>query len=172
MCNSIFNSVEVGIYRILMGYVGFFYVEAKSFEILFEFCVGDGIRLAEWSKGLFRAMFLSKASVEWFRKSMEELRQGREIQDFCRTFRVGSMVHILQWRGNAHGRFLELYEYGNGGRRMFVILPEGRDGCGWANCLAQFRKLENYEKKAVGGKRVGKLPIALTMVMKSTNYDS
>jgi len=73
VCNSIFYSVELGIYRIRMGYVGFFYVEAKSFEILSEFCVGDGIRLAEWSKGLFRAMFLSKASVEWFRKSMEEL---------------------------------------------------------------------------------------------------
>jgi adenine-specific DNA methylase len=74
-------------------------------------------------------MFLSKASVEWFRKSMEELRQGGEIRNFCRTFLVGSMVYILQRRGNAHGRFLELYEYGNGGRQTFVILLEGRDGC-------------------------------------------
>jgi hypothetical protein len=60
---------------------------------------------------------------------MEELRQGGEIQYFCRTFQVGSMVYILQRRGNAHGRFLELYEYGNGGRQTFVILLEGRDGC-------------------------------------------
>jgi hypothetical protein len=34
------------------------------------------------------------------------------------------------------------------------------------------RKLENYEKKAAGGKRVGKLPITQTMVMKPTNCDS
>jgi len=92
-----------------MGYVGYFYVEGKYLEIRSENCVGDGRRLAEWSKGLFRAVFLNKLSVGWFRKSMEELRQGGEIRDFCRTFRVGSMVHILQWREkNAQGRFLEL----------------------------------------------------------------
>jgi hypothetical protein len=34
------------------------------------------------------------------------------------------------------------------------------------------RKLENYEKKAAVGKRVGKLPIAPTMVMKPMNCDS
>jgi hypothetical protein len=99
---------------------------------------------------------------------MEELRQGGEIRDFCRTFH---MVHILQRRGNAHGRFLELSEYGNGGRRTFVILPEGRDGCGWANCLAQLRKLEIMIRKLLGGKRVGKLPIAPMMVMKLANHD-
>jgi len=136
-----------------MGYVGFFYVEAKSFEIRSEFSVGDGIRLAERSKGLFREVFLNKLSLGWFRRSMEELRQGGEIRDFCRTFRVGSMVHILQRRGNAHRRFLELSEYVYGGRRTCVILPEGREGSGRANCLAQLRKLEKYfEKKADGGK--------------------
>jgi hypothetical protein len=152
-----------------MGYVGFFYVEAKSFEIQSEFSVGDGIRLAERSKGLFKAVFLNKLSLGWFRRSME----GGEIRDFCRTFRVGSMVHILQRRGNAHGRFLELSEYGYGGRRTCVILPEGREGSSWANCLAQLRKLEKYfEKKAAGGKIGGKLPIALTRVTKTAIHDS
>jgi hypothetical protein len=40
----------------IMGYVGYFYVEAKSFEFRSDVCVGDGIRLAEWNKGLFRAV--------------------------------------------------------------------------------------------------------------------
>jgi len=62
-----------------MGYVGFFYVEAKSFELRFKFCVGDVIRLVERSKGLFRAAFSNKLSVGWFRRSMEELRQGGEM---------------------------------------------------------------------------------------------
>ncbi len=79
-----------------MGYVGYFYVEAKSFEFRSDACVGDGIRLAEWNKGRFRAVFLTKLSVGWFRRSMEELRQGGEMRDFCRTIRVGSTVHILQ----------------------------------------------------------------------------
>jgi len=52
-----------------MGYVGFFYVKAKSFEIRSEFSVGDGIRLAERSKGLFRAVFLNKLSLGWFRRN-------------------------------------------------------------------------------------------------------
>jgi len=57
-----------------MGYVRFFYVEAKSFEIRSEFSVEDGIRLAERSTGLFRAVFLNKLSLRWFRRLMKELR--------------------------------------------------------------------------------------------------
>lgn len=155
-----------------MGYVGYFYVEAKSFEFRSDVCVGDGIRLAEWNKGLFRAVFLNMLSVGWFRRSMEELKQGGEIRDFCRTFRVGSTVFILQRRGNVHGRFLELSEYGYGGRRTSVILPEGREGNGWANCLAQLRRLElSLEKKATGGKIGGNIPSASMKVMKPAILD-
>jgi len=155
-----------------MGYVGYFYVEAKSFEFRSDACVGDGIRLAEWNKGRFRAVFLTKLSVGWFRRSMEELKQGGEIRDFCRTFRVGSMVFILQRRGNVHGRFLELSEYGYGGRRTSVIIPEGREGCGWANCLAQLRRIEkSFEKKAIGGTMGGNIPSASMKMMKPATLD-
>jgi len=156
----------------IMGYVGYFYVEAKSFKFRSDVCVGDGIRLAEWNKGLFRVVFLNKLSVGWFRRSMEELKQGGEIRDFCRTFRVGSTVFILQRRGNVHGKFLELSEYGYGGRRTSVILPKGREGSGWANCLAQLRRLEkSFEKKATGGKIGGNLPSASMKVMKPAILD-
>jgi hypothetical protein len=59
-----------------MGYLGFFYVETKAFEIRSEFCVGGGVQLAERSRGLFRAVFLGIVSINWFRKSMEALQQG------------------------------------------------------------------------------------------------
>lgn len=59
-----------------MGSLGFFNVEAKAFEIRSEFRVGGGGRLAERSRGLFRAVFLGRASINWFRKSMEALQQG------------------------------------------------------------------------------------------------
>jgi len=108
---------------IAMGYVGYFYVEAKSFEFRSDVCVGDGVRLAEWNKGLFRAVFLNTLSVGWFRRAMEELKQVGEIRDFCRTYRVGSTVLILQRRGNEHGSFLELSEYAFGGRRSSVMIP-------------------------------------------------
>jgi hypothetical protein len=53
----------------------------------FDKRVGDSIRLAEWSKGLFSAVLLNNLSVGWFRRSMEELRQAgrgdtRFLQDF------------------------------------------------------------------------------------------
>jgi hypothetical protein len=155
-----------------MGYVGYFYVEAKSFEFRSDVCVGDGVRLAERNKGLFRAVFLNTLSVGWLRRSMEELKQVGEIRDFCRTYRVGSTVLILQRRGNDRGRFLELSEYAFGGRRSSVMIPEGRVGCGWANCLAQLRRLEkSLERKATGGKTGGNIPSAARKEMKPAFRD-
>jgi hypothetical protein len=155
-----------------MGYVGYFYVEAKSFEFRSDVCVGDGVRLAEWNKGLFRAVFLNTLSVGWFRRAMEELKQVGEIRDFCRTYRVGSTVLILQRRGNEHGSFLELSEYALGGRRSSVMIPEGRVGCGWANCLAQLRRLEkSLERIAAGGKTGGNIPSAARKELKPAVRD-
>ncbi|GLT60936.1 hypothetical protein SLA2020_336750, partial [Shorea laevis] len=130
-----------------MGYLGFFYVEAKSFE--FRSAIGDGsVRLAERSRGLFRAVHLSRMSFGWFVSSMEALRVEGDAKEFCRTVRVGTTVHILHRRGNKYGRFLELSEYGDGGRRSFVILPEGRKGSGWAKCLSQLRRVaKSFEKE-------------------------
>jgi hypothetical protein len=55
-----------------MGYLGFFFVKAKTFEILSE--VGNGgIRLAERSKGVYRAVILGKFSVIWLLNMVEEL---------------------------------------------------------------------------------------------------
>jgi hypothetical protein len=45
---------------------------------------------------------------------------------------------------------LELLEYGGGGQHSFVIVPEGREGSGWANCLSQMRRLEKYFEKMLG----------------------
>lgn len=130
-----------------MGYLGFFYVEAKSFE--FRSAIGDGsVRLAERSRGLFRAVHMSRQSIGWFVSSMDTLRLEGEVKEFCKTFRVGNTVHILHRRENQHGRFLDLSEYGDGGRRSFVIIPEGRKGSGWAKCLSQLRRVEkSYVKE-------------------------
>lgn len=59
-------------------------------------------------------------------------------------------MYILHRQGNVHGRFLELLEYGGGGQHSFVIVPEGREGSGWANCLSQMRRLKKYFEKMLG----------------------
>jgi hypothetical protein len=48
--------------------------------------VGDGVRSAKRSQGLFKAIFLSRLSIGWLRRSMDEFQQGGEVREFCRTF--------------------------------------------------------------------------------------
>ncbi len=52
-----------------MGYLRFFYVEAKSFEIQSKDGEG-GIRFVERSKGVYRAVLLGKPSVGWWLKTV------------------------------------------------------------------------------------------------------
>jgi hypothetical protein len=52
-----------------------------------------------------------------------------------------------------------------------VIIPEGREGSGWANCLAQLRKLEKfYAKIDYWGNKGGKIQTTQMMVMKPANH--
>lgn len=54
-----------------MGYFGYFYIETKSYEILFR--VGNGgVGLAERSRGIFLVVVMVIQSVVWLLK-MEEL---------------------------------------------------------------------------------------------------
>ena len=39
---------------------------------------------------------------------------------------MGNSMHVAHQRVNSHGRFLEVMEYGAGGRN-FIIIPEGRE---------------------------------------------
>lgn len=75
-----------------MGYLGYFYVEAKSFKILYKIR-NKGIRLAERSKWVHRAVILGKSSVGWLLK-MVELIRGDNQRDFCKTFIVDSIVQV------------------------------------------------------------------------------
>jgi hypothetical protein len=63
-------------------------------------------------------------------------------------------VHIVQWCSNNRGRFVELSNYGDGGHCTSVIIPEGRDGRGWASCLTQLSWLEAYVEKIEDGGRI------------------
>ena len=55
----------------VMAYLAFFFIKAKTFEVLSE--VGNGgIRLAERSR-VYRAVILGKFSVIWLLNMVEEL---------------------------------------------------------------------------------------------------
>ncbi len=102
-------SVSVTSLIFLMGYLGYFYVECKSFEI--RYGVGN-VRFAEKSKGIFLAVGIGFQSLVWLVKTMEVMIKEDNLKEFCRSFRVGDIVYIVQKRQNNHGKFLELADYG------------------------------------------------------------
>ena len=60
-------------------------------------------------------------------------------------------MNVLLQRNNKFGNFLELSEYGEKGRRSFVIFPEGEEGKGWMDCRVQLSKLKQFhDKQKVG----------------------
>ncbi|KAE8124878.1 hypothetical protein FH972_019723 [Carpinus fangiana] len=71
-----------------------------------------------------------------------------------RSFRFGSKAYVLLRRKNNFGNFLELSEYGEKGRRCFVIIPEGEDGIGWSDCREQLSKLKHFHEKQKMGRLV------------------
>ncbi|GLT70732.1 hypothetical protein SLA2020_427920 [Shorea laevis] len=70
-----------------MGYVGYFYIETKSFEIqsvwgmvVFNYPSG--------AEGLFGSVVISFQTVVWMLKMVEELWSGDLETEFCRSRRT------------------------------------------------------------------------------------
>jgi hypothetical protein len=70
-----------------MGYLGYFYVETKSFKIRSEFGNG-GVPLTKWSRGIFRSVVMAIQSIVWLLNTMEELIKGDTSKDLYRTYRI------------------------------------------------------------------------------------
>jgi hypothetical protein len=114
-----------------MGYLGYFYVETKSFE--FHSNVQGGVQLAEKSRGKVRSVIMAWPTIFWLVSAWEYLTKSKTIRENWRTFRFGCLAYVVQRRNNLHGNFLELSEYGGKGR-SFVIILEGIEGKRWEDC--------------------------------------
>jgi hypothetical protein len=138
-----------------MGYIGYVYVESKAFEIRSD--VRGGVRLEERSKGLTRSVIMAWPTIHWLLVAWDFLASVEKAKDKWRSFRFGSIVYVLLRRNNRFGNFLEISEYGEKGRRSFIIIPEGEDGKGWTDCREQLSKLKFFhEKQKLGGTSSGK----------------
>ena len=129
-----------------MGYVGYFYVESKSYELR----LGDGsrhIKLTEWGRLNLSTLFLGEVRLVWLLKMMQELVLETSGIGACRDHRMGSSVMFLQKRMNKYGKFMEITEYGHGGRHNFVVIPEGCEGQGWKHCIVQLGRLVTHMDK-------------------------
>jgi hypothetical protein len=133
----------------VMGYLGYFYVENKSFE--FRSNVQGGVQLVEKSRGKTREVIMAWPTIFWLVSAWDYLSNSETVRENWRTFRFGWLSYVMQRKKNSHGNFLELSEYGGKGRRSFVIIPEGHEGKGWKDCRAQLQRLKmHYEKDREG----------------------
>jgi hypothetical protein len=152
-----------------MGYLGYVYVESKSFEVRSN--VRGGVRLEERSRGLSRSVIMAWPSIFWLLAAWDSLIPLEKTREKWRSFRFGSIVYVLVRRTNKFGNFLELSEYGENGRRSFVIIPEGEEGKGWIDCREQLSKLkQHHDKQKMGepltGGRAGKIVAGATGLIK------
>ena len=131
------------IFVLAMGYVGYFYVESKSYELR----ASDGnqnIKLTEWGRVNLSTVVMGVTRLVWLLKMMNELMQEAVGIGACRDHRMGDSVMFLQKRMNKYGKFMEITEYGCGGRRSFIVIPEGHEGQGWRHCTSQMGRLLNH----------------------------
>jgi hypothetical protein len=127
---------------VYIGYLGYVYVESKLFE--FRLDVRGGVQLEERSKGLSRSVIMAWPTILWLLIAWDSLTL---VEKARKSFRFGSKVYVLLRRNNRFRNFLELSEYGEKGRRSFIIIPEGEDGKAWTDCREQLSKLKFYHEK-------------------------
>jgi len=127
-----------------------FLVESKSFT----FSVVGGaskLRVEEKRKNFLGVILLNAQSSEWLASMMEELLGLPAEQELVKSFREGSKVLIARRGGNKAGRFLEVSTFGLGGRKGYIVIPEGRRGWGWLKFSDELRKVVVFFSASSGG---------------------
>jgi hypothetical protein len=127
------------------GYLGYFYVDTKAFEIRSN--VQGGVQWAEKSRGKNRSVIMAWPTIFWLASAWDYLTNTEIVSENWRTFRFGCYSYVVQRRKNSFGNFLELSEYGGKGRRSYVIIPEGYEGKGWEEGRLQLQRLKLHHEK-------------------------
>jgi hypothetical protein len=75
-----------------MGYLGYVYVESKSFEVRSN--VHRGVHLEERSKGLSRSVIMAWPTIFWLLATWDSLTPLEKAREKWRSFRFGSKVYV------------------------------------------------------------------------------
>ena len=112
---------------------------------------------------------MGEARLVWLLKMMNELVSETTGIGACRDHRMGGLIMFPQKRMNKHAKFMEIIEYGRGGRRSFVVIPEGREVQGWRHCILQMGWLVKYLNQ-VRDTVMKKLPVQSRAVVPSQTF--
>lgn len=78
--------------------------------------------------------------VNWFAKTLEDCSTG-EKNEFYATSWDGSRSFMTRRCTNANGHQMAPMDYGGGGKRNFVFIPEGMEGMGWKKLVFALREI-------------------------------
>ena len=138
-----------------------FYIESKRYDFFMEEGKGpSSVKLFERGKYRLNSVFTGKEGARWLERGIEENIVREEAPAFVRTFREHDKGYVMRRDNNKHGRYLEVTEYGRGGCKGKIIIPEGPKLGGWRGFNAELRLLINQgtESDKVGRKTDEKGP--------------
>jgi hypothetical protein len=111
-----------------MGDKRFLQVESKSFELV---KTAFDVNIIERGRKHMSNVLLGFAAVHWFRDALLEVVKLSNDQNLFRLFREGNKVFVIQKQRNSRGSFVSVTVLRDSKGRGCVIIPEGRDACGW-----------------------------------------
>jgi hypothetical protein len=111
-----------------MGEKRYFHVESKSFEIVKN---AIEVSIIEHGRKHLSSVLMGFAVALWLRGALLEITKLSIDQNLFRSFREGNKVFVMQKQRNGRGRFVTITMLGDSKGRGCVIVPEGRDACGW-----------------------------------------
>ena len=93
---------------------------------------------------------MGKNAAQWLMANIEHIVVGANSKQFF-TFKDGNIAYTLHRSTNFSGQFLLLTELKVGRSRRSIIIPEGKEKCGWRVFGLELRKLLFPSQYAVGG---------------------
>jgi hypothetical protein len=123
-----------------------FYIESKRYDFVVEGGRGpSSVKLFERGHHRMNSVFTGKEGARWLARAIEENIVREEAPAFVRTFREHDKGYVIRRYNNKHGRYLEITEYGRGGCKGKIIIPEGPKLGGWRGFKAELQVLINQE---------------------------
>lgn len=83
---------------------------------------------------------LGLGTARWFTRALEDCLKARR-KEFYSAHREGGWGYIAQRCSNSRGCYMALVEYGGGGHRSFIFIPEDTDGRGWRKLAEVLREV-------------------------------
>jgi hypothetical protein len=89
---------------------------------------------------------MGKDGARWLGKCIEENIVRETEQVFIHTFRESDKGYVIHWFTNTNGWYLELTDYGRGGCKGRLAIPEGQKQSGWRGFSKELQILLNLTR--------------------------